>query len=674
MNHQDPMIEVFIYENQQLLENLEEILLQGETQHSLNDEQINEVFRIMHTIKGSSSMMSFESLAMLSHAVEDLFAQIRERTAGKDDWDTIFDMVLAASDMLKSDIEKIQTGKKPASKSSGLIKKIHDYLKTLSSHMSTELGENVESEIPTEAETACNDYDDSAAPYYKIKVNFESDCMMENMRAFGVVNTLIPHCIKLAHIPEDLMTDEASETIINNGFILFIKTNENPDVIRDLMGSVMFLQSFSMLHLEEDTEEIPESIAPKPQHSTEKSELSGKQTATSETLVKQNFISVNVNKLDKLMDLVGEIVTTESMVTKSPEIEKLKLESFEKNSQQLRKLINELQDIVMSVRMVPVSSTFHKMRRIVRDVCKKINKEVDLVIIGEETEIDKNIIDSLSDPLMHLIRNSVDHGIELPEERKRKGKSSVGRLTLEARNAGGDVIIVVSDDGTGLNRDAIIKKAIDKGLTTKSESEISDREAFSFIFHPGFSTNSQVTEYSGRGVGMDVVKRNIDKVGGSISIESEEDKGTVITIRIPLTLAIIDGMKLKVGDLIFIVPTLSIQESFKPNMKDVFFDPDGREMIMVRREVYPVIRLYELFGIEPEFTTLSDGILVMVLMENSPYCLFVDHLIGEQQAVIKPLPAYIKRQESVHGLGGCAILGDGSISLIIDINNLVSAH
>ena len=620
---QDPMIEVFIYENQQLLEKLEDILLQGEKQRSLNSEQINEVFRIMHTIKGSASMMSFESLAKLSHAVEDLFSHIREKKVRKDDWDDIFDMVLNASDILKTDIEKIALGNSPDIDNSELIKRIHKYIDVISRH--TRPKEAEKSDKSAKAETAENtvdhevDYEDFDAPYYKIKITFEADCKMENVRAFGVVNTLLPYCIKIVYFPENLMDESAAEKIINDGFVLYIKTNENPDVIRDILNSVMFLHNYSIILLGDDADELPEEIAPRKEQSSEKSTATNRPTA-SETLTKQNFISVNINNLDKLMDLVGEIVTTESMVTKNPEIEKLKLESFE-NSQQLRKLINELQDIVMSVRMVPISSTFHKMRRIIRDMSKKVNKDVDLVIIGEETEIDKNIIDSLSDPLMHLIRNAIDHGIEAPEERKKKGKSPTGKLTLEARNAGGDVVIVISDDGAGLDRKAIIKKAIEKGLTTKSEAEISDKEAFSFIFLPGFSTNKQVTEYSGRGVGMDVVKRNLDKVGGSISVESEDGKGTEITIRIPLTLAIIEGMKLMVGDLIYIVPTLSIQESFKPNMKDVFLDPDGREMITIRNGVYPIVRLYEQFNIEPKYTNLSDGILVMLLMEDHPYCL-----------------------------------------------------
>jgi len=362
------------------------------------------------------------------------------------------------------------------------------------------------------------------------------------------------------------------------------------------------------------------------------------------------------------------------MVTKNPEVVDLQLEGFDRASQQLRKLINELQDIVMSVRMVPVSGTFHKMNRIVRDMSKKIGKEVNLVIIGEETEVDKNIIDNLSDPLMHLIRNAVDHGLETREGRLAAGKHPTGKVTLEARNTGGDVMIFVTDDGKGLDRASIVRKAAEKGIATKPEAEYTDKEAFMLLFTPGFSTKEQVTEFSGRGVGMDVVRRNIEKVGGTVSIESTLGAGTSIQIRIPLTLAIIEGMKIRVGESIFIVPMLAIQESFKPNMNDVFLDPDGHEMIMIRGECYTIVRLNRLFGIEPEMNDLQDGILVMITTENNTYCLFVDQLIGEQQAVIKPLPVYLQRNNTnMHGIGGCAIMGDGSISLIIDINTLVMA-
>jgi two-component system chemotaxis sensor kinase CheA len=326
----------------------------------------------------------------------------------------------------------------------------------------------------------------------------------------------------------------------------------------------------------------------------------------------------------------------------------------------------------MSIRMVPVATAFHKMHRVVRDMSKKIGKEVQLDIIGEETEVDKNVIDTLNDPLLHLVRNAVDHGLEMPEQRRQNGKSVVGRVTLEARNTGGDVMIIVQDDGTGLRRNQLIRKAIEKGLTTKSEADITDKEAYNFMFAPGFSTNDTVTEFSGRGVGMDVVRRNIEKIGGSITVDSVPEKGTTIMIRIPLTLAIIEGMKLRVGKLLFVVPMLTIQESFKPNMKDVILDPDGNEMVMIRGGSYPIMRLHRLFDIPCEHENLEDGILVMIQNEVDTFCLLVDELIGEQQAVIKPLPTYIQRHNTgMHGIGGCAILGDGSISLIIDINSLV---
>jgi len=665
MQEQDSMQELFIYESQQLIESLEEILLQGENEHRLNDEQINEIFRAMHTIKGSASMMGYEALARLTHALEDLFDQIRENKPRSADWDNIFDIVLTGVDAIKTEIAGIVSGNASSLDSTDLINKIHKYLDLISNRKP---GANA-ADAPLPERDDFAEYTANAA-YYKIKIAFEPECGMENMRAFGVINSLTPHCIGVAHIPADLMLPAASEEIIANGLVVYIHSAENPDDIKKLLDSTMFLQAVSLAPIHEESAELPESLLPKKTAATQAKD--GGDASSAENVAKQNFISVNVNKLDKLMDLVGEIVTTESMVTRNPEIAKLQIEGFEKSSQQLKKLINELQDTVMSIRMLPVSTTFHKMRRIVRDVAKKVNKDVTLRLIGEETEVDKNIIDTLSDPLMHLIRNSVDHGLESPADRAKSGKPITGTVTLEARNTGGDVIIIVSDDGQGLDRDKIIKKAIEKGFTTKSENEISDKEAYSFIFLPGFSTNTEVTEFSGRGVGMDVVRRNIEKVGGTISVESEPGRGTTTNIRIPLTLAIIEGMKLRVGHLMFIVPLLSIQESFKPNMKDVFLDPNGKEMIMIRDVCYPIIRLHELFNIKSEVSELSEGILIMIHTDTNSYCIFVDQLVGEQQAVIKPLPGYIQKHNTgLHGIGGCAILGDGSISLIIDINNLV---
>jgi len=667
MRELDPILDVFIFETQQLLELLEETLLQSEKQKDLAAEHINEIFRIMHTIKGSAAMMAYDNLAKLAHALEDMFDKIREgqTRTDADAIEGVIELVLAASDKFKSEISKLSTGAQSDGDFTELIYKIHKYLEKILGAASA--GANDAAAVGSVGEEI--DFTDYGTPHYKIKVNFEHGCQMENLRAFGVVTSIAPHCQKLIHVPADLNDSAASDEIIHNGLVLYIQSGENPDALNRIVEEVMFLESSSLIPLAPDSEELPLSMRAAPPREEEKATV---EKPATEVSAKQNFISVNVNKLDKLMNLMGEIVTTESMVTKNPEVANLHIDSFERSSQELRKLINELQDIVMSIRMLPVSNSFQKMHRIVRDVSKKVSKEVELILIGEETEVDKNIIDTLSDPLMHLIRNAVDHGIETPDVRIKNGKPPAGRITLEARNAGGDVVIIITDDGQGLDRNAIIRKATEKGLTTKPEHEITDKEAYQMIFMPGFSTNVEVTEFSGRGVGMDVVRRNIDKVGGNISLESTPGEGVTVQIRIPLTLAIIDGMKLRVGKLVFIVPMLSIQESFKPNDGDVFLDPDGSEMIMIRGECYPVMRLYRIFDIEPDFETLDDGILIMISTDTATFCLFVDELIGEQQAVIKPLPEYIQKHNvGMHGIGGCAVLGDGSISLIIDINSLV---
>jgi two-component system chemotaxis sensor kinase CheA len=389
-------------------------------------------------------------------------------------------------------------------------------------------------------------------------------------------------------------------------------------------------------------------------------------------VAKQNYMSVNLSKLDMLMDIVGEIVITEATVTKNPKVLSLHLESFEKASRQLHKLTDELQDIVMSIRMIPVSATFHKMERIVRDMSNKFGKKARLEIVGEDTELDKNVIDNLSDPLMHLIRNSMDHGLEPEEERVRLGKEPIGKIGLEARNSGSDVLITIRDDGRGLNKDALIEKGIAKGLIKKPKAEVSDKEAYSLIFAPGFSTKEKVTEFSGRGVGMDVVLKNIEKIGGSISVDSTPGQGMSVQMQIPLTLAIIDGMQVSVGQSSYIIPLLSIRESFKPNPADCFADPDGREMIYIRGNCYPIVRLHRIFNIETDIKDFEKGILVTVETQSQVYCLFVDQLVGEQKTVVKPIPAYITKSfNCTKCIAGCTILGDGSISLILDNNGLL---
>ena len=380
------------------------------------------------------------------------------------------------------------------------------------------------------------------------------------------------------------------------------------------------------------------------------------------------MISVSVEKLDILMDLVGELVVSESMVSRNEAFNPLQNDLLEKAIRQHRKIINDVQDVAMSIRMVPLSAVFQKMKRLVRDISSKLDKEVNLILIGETTEVDKNIIESISDPLMHLIRNSLDHGIEDVERRKQAGKSAVGTIVLEAKNSGGDVLILVKDDGKGLDVDAIYKKALDKGLLTEEDPKPTDQELYSYIFKAGFSTKEEVSEYSGRGVGMDVAIRNIEKVGGSISVRSASGIGSTFIIKIPLTLSIIDGMRIRVADRTFILPITAIQQAFKVTKNQYLKDPSGNEMILYRGKAQHLIRLHELYTIPGALERIQEGIIIMIGNDDKQKALFADELLGEQQVVVKPLSKYMKK---IQGISGCAILGDGGISLILDLEELL---
>jgi len=665
-----------MFETNQSMEQLEEILLNIEGNSTITDDDINEVFRIMHTIKGSSSMMMFNNISKITHSLEDLFYFIRENKIYDLDLTRLSDLVFSTIDFISFEISKIEKGKDPDGDESQLTSDIKDYLNSIKNdHPDQEiiLSEDEEDhENFISKENLSQDSNEFIA-----KIFFEDDCKMENMRAFTLLRDLEEIISEVTHTPKDLFDDEeAADKIIEDGFNMLFRSQEDYDKILDLLEDGMFVESVDLEEVENEEEKSEEIKKTQVDLEEQKKKTLNETLKNPFSLNKnKNIISVNVEKMDMLMDLVGEIVITESMVTKNPEIQNLELENFDKAARQLRKLNNELQDIVMSIRMIQIGPTFHKMHRIVRDMNKQLDKNTRLEISGEETEVDKNIIDTLGEPLMHLIRNSLDHGIESTEDRIAKGKDEKGLVSLDAVNTGGDVIITIKDDGKGLNRDKLLEKATKNNLLTKSPEDMSDKEVFSLILLPGFSTKDDVTEYSGRGVGMDVVKKSIEKVGGNIQIESEKDVGTTINIKIPLTLAIIDGMKISVGDSIFTVPTNTIKESFKAKKEDLIKDTSGKEMILIREDVYPVVRLHEIFGLKSKKTSLLEGILVMVETEESNYCLFADEILGEQQVVVKPIPAYLMQYTvKDSGVAGCAILGNADISLILDISGIANKY
>jgi len=677
----EPMLEMYIFETSQLLEQLEEAIITSEKAGGYSKAAINEIFRFMHTIKGSSAMMLFNNISALAHSIEDLFYFLREQKPEKVDSSTLSDLVLEGVDFIKIEIVKIKNLDKADGEAGDLTEKIKQYLLRLKSLNTCE--EEIEKPLSKKLQQYYIAPEKKVVYQsnnkYKAVITFKEGCEMENIRAYTIVHNLVELAEEVFYIPEDILeNDETVQYIRENGFEIYIRTDKSYEEMYQFFMQTIFLNDMTLVQLDNE-DEIKKYNQPKkvivenspikiPQIQSMK-ETSQKEISSTGS---QSIISVNVEKLDKLMDLVGEMVIAEAMVTQNPEIEKLGLEHFQKAARQLHKITSELQDMVMAIRMVPLSTTFIKMHRIMRDMCKNLGKEIELKVIGEETEVDKNIIEHISDPLMHLIRNSIDHGIEENDERVRKGKERVGTVTLEAKNSGSDVLVIIKDDGKGLEKEKIIEKAKEKGLLEKNENDMTDKEIYNLILLPGFSTKEQITEFSGRGVGMDVVLKNLEAVGGSVAIDSILGKGTTITLKIPLTLAIIDGMNIKVGNSRYTIPIITIKESFRPGEKECFKDPDDNEMIMVRGQCYPILRLHEHYGVKTDTTKFSDGIMIMVEQDEKTICLFADELLGQQQVVVKSLPNYIKNTKKIRGLAGCTLLGDGSISLILDIGGLSS--
>ena len=379
------------------------------------------------------------------------------------------------------------------------------------------------------------------------------------------------------------------------------------------------------------------------------------------------MIKVDIQKFDSLMDLVGELVIAQSLVAQDPGLSSTKSQSLLRNMSQMGMITNGLQKAAMSLRMVPIRSTFQKMNRLVRDTAIAKEKSVELILRGEDTEMDRTIVEELADPLLHMVRNSVDHGIELPAKREAAGKPRTGSIRLAASHVGGNILVEISDDGAGLRADAILAKAIERGMLPPG-TLLPEKEIYDLIFAAGFSTAAQVTDLSGRGVGMDVVQRNISRLRGKIEIESAPGQGTSFKIYLPLTLAIIDGLMVAVGTQRYIIPTLSVRESFRPTPGMISTVQGRGEMVNVRGSLIPLLRLYQHFGISPRISDPCQSMVVVVESAQEARCILVDDLLGQQEVVIKSLGDSFKNNRM---LSGAAILGDGRVGLILDPRALV---
>ena len=706
----DGMLDMYLFENGQLLEQLQETVLEQKDAECFDEDSINEIFRTMHTIKGSSGIMMFDNITAVSHKLEDVFYFLRESHPEHVPHVELVEHVLEVEDFISNEMEKIRNGDPADGDSSDIIADLNQFLEKIKNGAAEEGAEPIPENVHEEPKQFyIAPVATSASRFYKIYITFFPETEMANVHAYKVVYSLKELAEDLLYSPEDIISDEtSSEVILQEGFRMLLQAQCTEEDIRKVVTegydikqvdiyeckAEEFLQGFDFgsqpasvqIDLESSVEEIearkeasdeatvkkekkPEKPKMAPGDFVIKSKEPGKQKklAKDKKSEKASFISVDVRKMDQLMELIGELVISESVVLQNPDLKVpgLNLANFNKAAAQLSKISTDLQDVIMSMRMVPLTNTFQKMNRIVFDVSRKLGKDIEFVMVGEHTEVDKNIIEHISDPLMHIVRNAVDHGIETNEERLDSGKPDKGKVTLSAKTEAGKVWISVEDNGKGLDRNKIMDKARRLGMLDdgKPEEAYTDKEVFQFITLPGFSTNEQVTEYSGRGVGMDVVVQNLQAVGGTLDIESTPGIGSIMSLKIPLTLAIIDGIVLETGNSAFVMEMSAIKEFIRVKEDMMIHEPNGDEYIMIRGECLPVIRLGEWYGLKDYKQTIEDGIMLIIAVEDKSVAIFIDNLIGEQEIVVKPIPSYIKK---VKGLSGCTQLGDGSIALILD--------
>lgn len=682
-------------------------------------EDLKAIFRVFHTLKGLSGFFELNIINKVTHEAETLLDIFRENPVPLSQ-DNI-DLLYVVFDFLQASITYVSenlTDEPLEDKAQIIIEQLNIKIKEFGSKKTVEKSEST-TEKQDNSTSEDDDYDIDVEYITMVTKLIENiNEFKENIEEFDYIKESIDLIHKLKEtdtIKEKknykdilesmlLILDALNEGAIPPDFDTFSIIDSDLQVLEDITNideSAEISVEAEVTEFETDIQQQDEIVTEDPiavepeepienkepdsdatvmkeddipkkpidiKSSTEiKNDASSSDTSKKTTTVRKE-VRVSTEKLNKLFDLVGEIITIESMVINNKDLEGLDLPNFSIASNMLNKLTRELQSVTTSIRMIPLSGAFNKMNRLVRDISRKFDKKIELEIFGEETEMDKNLIEEISDPLVHMIRNAIDHGVEKPEDRIAKGKPEEGKVVLGAAYQGNEIHIIIEDDGAGLNREKILKKAVERGLVTGDPNELTDSQVWQLIFEPGLSTAEKVTDVSGRGVGMDVVKKNIEKLRGSIDVSSKLNEGTRLTFRIPLTLAIMDALLIRVGNARYALPILSVRESFKPDKKEVTRTMDGIEMAKVRNDLYPIIKLYELMNIKTDIKDLEDGILMVLHSTGKTVCLFVDEIIGQTQAVLKPLSEYIGE---VKGVTGCMVMSDGKIGLILDVDSLI---
>ena len=723
VEEQQETIQDFANESLELLEEVEASLvglsdLQGDDSIK---EEIDTIFRFFHTLKGGAGFLNFKNIQNYTHELETLFQVFRVEPQK---WSIdLIEILHEACDFIKDMLESIkatfsdeeffdskeeaikklqlvtshltlsqseesggsdESVKKTISNADELIKKISDALLVLK-NLHDEVDHN--DYLPKILDELSTLKEGSVVPNLNLVHNLVgrveefivrslsggSSLQVVQIDLLMKIIDLIESEIK--NVSEGVMTDPSQLQELNT---LMEQHFSVPSKERQLIGDILIHMGVATPDdldeaLERQKKPIGEIMVEmgkiSPEHLNKALEAQSSMPKKSSVITSSGDIRVKLEKLDTLIDLVGELLISEAMISQNLLSRDLGFEEVDSALETLSSNILSLQEIAMSMRMVPVSILFRKMHRVVHDVAKKQDKKVRLTLIGDDTELDKTISEQLSDPLLHIIRNAIDHGMESTEERIAIGKSSEGSLVLEAKYVGNEVWVIIKDDGRGLNTEKILQQAVQKGLL-KEGGQLRDEEIYHLIFEPGFSTKDVVTELSGRGVGLDVVKKNLEKLRGKIDIQSIKGKGTTFTLKIPLTLSIIDGLLVKVGKTCFVIPILSVQETLRPDPEDIHSTSNKNDVLQIRDSTIPIFYLHSIHNIETDVLDPKNGMLLVINNEEKFFCLFVDSIIGEQPVVVKRLP---KRMKNVPYLSGCTVMGDGNIALILDATSLANS-
>jgi len=604
---------VFYEETAEHLATMEGLLLELDVA-APDQEDLNAIFRAVHSIKGGAGTFGFKEMTDVAHVFESVLDRVRKSTLNttKD----MVDLFLETGDVLNTLLACYQGGE------------------GVSEEIGTEVCKQLNTYLSTEAQTTQSD--DRAQT---------AEPAPEEDPGFGFFDDLNPELSSEEAIQQ--VQSEKEEKEQGYGFFEPLQTSDQE-------------KRRETDHIDGSSESVEIQAG---RRSDDKVIPSKKATRVEPS----SSLRIDIKKVDQLFNQVGEIVITQAMLSQmASKLDPVLHENIHTGLAELERNTRELQESVMSIRMVPCKNVFNRFPRLIRDMQKKFNKEIELVLIGEETEVDKGFVEKLVDPLTHLVRNSFDHGIESAEDRLKSGKAAKGTITLRASHQGGNVVIEVSDDGKGLNREKILNKAQEKGIPVGET--MTDQEVWQLIFAPGLSTTEKVSDLSGRGVGMDVVKKNVQAMGGVVDIESVAGQGSRIIIRLPLTLAIIEGMVIRIGVETYILPLISIIESIRPNPDDLSKVLNKGELVNLRGEYVPIIRLSELFDVSSDRGDISQSVLIIVESEAGRVAILVDELIGQQQVVIKSLEQNFMK---VKGIAGATILGDGHVAFILDVRGLL---